>query len=137
MSESEDESHLRLLSIFHYVLAVPAAVLPSMFLMHFFWGLSIWRGVPFLGQPEKDPPPAALGLFLMAAGAGIAVLGWSLAACLIVAGRSLVQRKRYLFCLIVAGLMCVMCNPLGTVLGVFTIIVLMRPSVKGLFGVSY
>jgi hypothetical protein len=53
-----------------------------------------------------------------------------------VAGRSLARRKRYLFCLIVAGTMCVMCNPLGTVLGVFTIVVLLRPSVKELFGAN-
>jgi hypothetical protein len=133
---SQDESHLKLLSIFHYVLAVPAALFSSLFLMHFFWGLAIWLGVPFLEQAGKDAPPRALGLFLMAMGAGIVLIGWSMATCLIVAARSLAQRRRYLFCLIIAGAMCVMCNPPGTVLGVFTIIVLMRSSVKQLFGAS-
>jgi hypothetical protein len=31
---------------------------------------------------------------------------------------------------------CLVCNPLGTVLGAFTVVVLMRPSVKELFGVG-
>jgi len=38
--------------------------------------------------------------------------------------------------MVVAGSICLVCNPLGTVLGVFTIIVLMRPSVRQLFGVQ-
>jgi hypothetical protein len=131
-----DESHLRLLSIFHYVLAAASIVFSSMFLMHFFWGLAVWRGVPFLGQPSENSQDRSFGLVLMAIGAGIFLFGWSLAACLVLAGRSLVQRRRYLFCLILAALICLLCNPLGTVLGVFTIIVLMRPSVKQLFGVQ-
>jgi hypothetical protein len=73
---------------------------------------------------------------LMAVGAGAVLVGWGFAACLVLAGRSLRDRRRYLFCLVMAGLMCVLCNPLGTILGVFTIIVLVRPSVKELFGVQ-
>jgi len=37
-----------------------------------------------------------------------------------------------MFCLIVAGIICIF-MPLGTILGVFTIIVLVRPSVKAMF----
>jgi hypothetical protein len=40
-----------------------------------------------------------------------------------------------LYCLVVAGIECIF-MPFGTVLGVFTIIVLMRPSVRNLFGVE-
>jgi hypothetical protein len=49
-----------------------------------------------------------------------------------VAGRSLAARKRYTFCIIVAAISCTF-FPLGTALGVFTILVLSRPSVKALF----
>ena len=61
------------------------------------------------------------------------VVGWTLAVCLVVAARSLNQRKRYLFCLVIAGITAAVCMPFGTVLGVFTIIVLLRPSVKEAF----
>lgn len=51
---------------------------------------------------------------------------------MILAGRALAQRRRYTFCLVIAGVAC-MFMPFGTVLGVFTIIVLLRDSVKELF----
>lgn len=47
--------------------------------------------------------------------------------------RCLSRRKSRTFCLVVAGLNCLQV-PLGTVLGVFTIVVLMRDSVRTKFG---
>ena len=67
------------------------------------------------------------GLFILA--------GWAFAVCLVLAGRFLARRKRYMFCLVMAALAC-MFMPFGTVLGVFTIIVLVREPVKDLFGVD-
>ena len=43
------------------------------------------------------------------------------------------QRRRPTLCLVVAGLECMM-FPFGSVLGVFTIIILLRPCVRQLFG---
>ena len=48
------------------------------------------------------------------------------------AGRYLSQQRHYTFCLVMAAVAC-MFMPFGTVLGVFTIIVLVRESVKELF----
>jgi hypothetical protein len=63
------------------------------------------------------------------------VAGVSFAVCLVQAGRALMQRRRYTFCLVIGGLSCIL-MPFGTVLGVFTILVLVRPSVRELFGAS-
>src|SRR5437879_4226104 len=100
---SQDESHLRLLSIFHYVLAALSALFHSIFLMHSLGGFAMWRGVPFFRSPGKVEPTAAFGLAVMVMGAAAVLFGWCLAACLLIAGRSLTQHKRYVFCLIVAG----------------------------------
>lgn len=127
---TQDESHLKTLSIFHYVLAAASAFFSSFFLIHFFLGAAIMGGALAHG---RNPPPAPLGILFMAIGGVAVLLGWSFAACLIVAGRSLARRRRHTFCVVVAALCCVLCNPLGTVLGVFTLIVLLRPSVKALF----
>jgi hypothetical protein len=51
---------------------------------------------------------------------------------MIQAGRYLSRHVNRTFCLVVAGIECVF-TPFGTVLGVFTIIVLMRDSVRELF----
>ena len=61
--------------------------------------------------------------------------GLTFAIFLAVAGRRLTQRTSYTFCLVMAGCECLL-MPLGTALGIFTIIVLMRPSVKELFNVG-
>jgi hypothetical protein len=58
---------------------------------------------------------------------------WTFAAAVVIAGQKLAARTSYTYCLVVAAIEC-MFTPFGTVLGVLTIIVLMRPSVKKLFG---
>ena len=60
------------------------------------------------------------------------LLGWALAIAMFLSGRCVARRTRYMYCFVVAGVECLM-MPFGTVLGVFTIIVLSRPSVKALF----
>jgi len=57
---------------------------------------------------------------------------WIFAALVITTARFLARRRHYLFCLVMAAIECAY-MPFGTVLGVFTIIVLMRDSVKQLF----
>jgi hypothetical protein len=127
---TQDESHLKTLAIFHYVLAAGSALFASFFLLHFAMGVAMMSGAFGHG---KDAPPPVLGAVFMGLGGVAVFIGWSFAACLIVAGRSLTRHRRHTFCLVVAALCCVLCNPLGTVLGIFTIIVLLRPSVKALF----
>jgi hypothetical protein len=56
-----------------------------------------------------------------------------MATCEIAAARLLQRRHGYRFIFAVACLEC-LGFPFGTVLGVFTLVVLLRPSVKQLFG---
>ncbi len=55
-----------------------------------------------------------------------------LAGFIAAAGYYLSKRQHYTFCLVMAGVECIFI-PFGTVLGIFTIIVLARPVVKALF----
>jgi hypothetical protein len=128
----EDAEQLKLLSLGHYIVAGLQALFGLFPVLHLAMG--IWM----LRSPEvtkaKDGPPAALfaGFFIAFALVWI-LTSWALAACLVIAGRSLSQRRRRTFCLVVAGVAALMCMPFGTVLGVFTIIVLLRPSVRDAF----
>ena len=65
----------------------------------------------------------------------IILSGLTFATCVAVAGRRLVRHTGYMYCLVIAGIECIFV-PLGTILGVLTIVVLMRPQVKELFGVA-
>jgi hypothetical protein len=123
-----DSEHLKLLSIFHYVLAGLTALGGLVPVIHVTLGFLMLTGV-IDGRDDEIRPVGAL---IMMLGLGLMALLWTFAALLFFAGRSLGRRRNYTFCMIVAGIMCLNL-PLGTVLGVFTILVLMRPSVQELF----
>lgn len=131
MNTAQDEDHLRLLSIFHYVLGGLVA-LGSCFAL-----IYVVLGIIFLATNANQGggPPPAVGAAFTIFGTVFLIVGWIMAGLLIWAGRCLAQRKKYTFCLVVAALSCFF-FPLGTALAVFTFIVLMRPSVKPLFGVT-
>ena len=120
-----DEEYLKLLSIFHYVVGGLAGFFACFPLIHFCLGVAMLVGA-------IDGAPTFVGLLLVFMATLVILGGWALAVCLIIAGRKLAKRKNYMFCLVMAAISCVF-MPFGTVLGVFTIIVLVRPSVKELF----
>ncbi len=128
----QDAEHLRLLSIFHYVVAGLAALWATFPIFHLIFGAVILFG-PFAQEKPGEPLPRFVGAFFMAFAAVWMAIGWTLAVCILVAGRRIARRSSYMFCLVVAGIMAAICMPFGTVLGVFTIVVLMRPSVKRAF----
>ncbi len=125
----QDQEHVRLLSIFHYILAVIIAMFACIPLIHVAIGAALTFGV--LGH-GKDAPPAFLGLFFMIFGSIFILAGWTFAVLVALAGKFLSQRRHHLYCLIIAGLSC-MWMPFGTVLGVFTFVVLLRPEVTAAF----
>ncbi|NNC87550.1 MAG: hypothetical protein HKN82_03705 [Akkermansiaceae bacterium] len=123
-----DRQHLRLLGLFHYVLsgflflgAFFMMVYP--FIMH--WALT--QG----GTASSDEDRS----IIMLVGVFYGIFGLfslALAICNIIAGRSIQRRRRKLFILIIAGIN-TLNIPLGTILAVFTFIVLLRPSVSAEF----
>lgn len=126
-----DVEHLRLLSIFHYVVSGLVALFACFPCIHVMFGIAIVSGALDAG-PGHEPPPAILGWFVIVVASAVILLGWSFAIAVFLVGRFLAQRAHYTYCLVVAGLECLF-MPFGTVLAVFTIAVLIQPSVKLLF----
>lgn len=131
---NRDEEHLKLLSTFHYVVAAIGALFSLFPIFHVIFGLAIILVPNAFGGSAEGPPPF-VGWIFLTIGAVIILCGLTLSACIFAAGRFIAQRRNYTFCLVIAGLECLM-MPFGTVLGVFTIVVLMRDTVKPLFGYS-
>jgi hypothetical protein len=130
---NQDEEHLRLLSIFHYVVAGLAALVTCIFFIYVVIGLVVMTHPHVFGpQNNERHPEQFIGLVLVVMGGMFILLGWAFATCVAYAGRCLSQRKNYTFCLVMAGIACLF-MPFGTILGIFTTIVLIRPSVKPLF----
>ncbi len=136
---NQDKEHLRLLAIFHYVVAGLAA------LFSFFPLLYTTVGAIFIfaarhpaaagPKPGEEPPPEFIGWILAIVGSLLFLLGIAIAICILIAGRSLAKRTCYWFALVVACIECLFI-PFGTILGVFTIVVLSRESVKALFSTA-
>jgi hypothetical protein len=130
---NQDTEHLRLLAIFHYVVA-GLATLFSLFPLIYTTVGAIFIFVARHGTPKpgEELPPEFLGWIFVGIGSFLFLLGIAMAICILIAGRSLALRKRYSFALVVACVECLFV-PFGTILGVFTIVALSRESVKALF----
>jgi len=129
---NRDEEHLRLLSIFHYVVAGCAAFFALFPALYLVFGLIMLLAPASFKDNNGQPPPQFVAWILIAIGSVLILLDWTFAAFIVVAGRFLARRKHYTFCLVMAGVECLF-MPFGTVLGVFTIVVLTRESVRALF----
>ena len=128
---NQDQEHLRLLSIFYYVCAGLAAFGAC------FWALIFVIGIVSVFNPEalgprNDKPDDISDLTLAIMAVCLTLLSALCATLNVIVGTSLSQRKRYTLCLVVAGFSCAL-FPFGTALGIFSLIVLTRSSVKALF----
>jgi hypothetical protein len=130
---SRDEEHLQLLAIFHYVVAGLAALFSCFPLLYTTVGaIFIFAARHGTAKPGEDLPPEFLGWIFAVLGSVLFLIGIAMAICILIAGRSLALRKRYSFVLVMACIECLFI-PFGTILGVFTIVVLSRESAKTLF----
>src|SRR5512132_2899491 len=132
-SMDRDTEQLNLLAIFHYAAAGVAA------LFSFFPLLYTAVGVIFIfaarhgtAKPGEELPPEFLGWIFAVIGSVLFLIGLAMAICILIACRSLAHCKQYSFALVMACIECLFI-PFGTILGVFTIVVLSRESVRGLF----
>jgi hypothetical protein len=125
-----DDEHLNLLAIFHFVVA-GLALLGMGFLVLHFALMSTFLSNPDLWKSPKNgtPPPKELfqvfiWLYLFFGGVLLTASVLNL-----MSGLFLRQRRHRIFSIIVGGLNCLQI-PFATALGVFTMIVLSRGSVR-------
>jgi hypothetical protein len=127
---NQDKEHLTLLSIFHYIVAGIAGLFSLFPIIHLIAGLvMICAANTYTGN---GPSPALIGWLFVIFAIVFISLGWTMAILILTTGRFLAQRKHYQFCLVMACIECLF-MPFGTILGVFTILVLVRSPVKPLF----
>jgi hypothetical protein len=125
---SQDDEHLRLLSILYYVWGGLTACFSCFGVFYALFG-----GVFMVAAArEQNGPPVWVGAIFSILGVFLVLFVVAVAALTLWTGRNLQKRRHYVLCLVVAGLTC-LSVPLGTALGVFTFVVLLRPSVKQIF----
>ena len=126
----DNNEQLKLLSIFHYVVAAIAGLFSLFPLIHLIIGIVFVLGGE--GASKATPQMSMMGWFLIIFASCFICIGQAFAWSLFFAGRNLAKRKKYTFCLVMAGVACIFV-PFGTVLGVFTIITLIKDPVKEQF----
>ena len=129
---AKDEEHLRLLAIFHYVVAALGALFACFPLIHVAIGLLLFFHRGFPHQARQDMPPHWFGLIFVVIGGLFVLFGWAAAICTFISGRYLARRRKRLFSFVMGAILC-MFMPFGTILGIFTLIVLSRESVQQLY----
>ncbi|NNJ24936.1 hypothetical protein [Alienimonas chondri] len=119
----EDREHLRILSILHYVSAGMTALGICA------GGAWVAAVLTFAGAGAGEQ-----GVFWLVAvvGAVAVLLNLAIVIAQTLAGRNLHRLRGRTFCLVVAAIECLNV-PFGTLVGVFTIVVLSRPTVRAAF----
>ncbi len=124
---TNDESQLDVLSVFHFVLGGLTGLFACIPLVHVAIGIAL-----LAGSFDGEPPPPVLGWMFIVIGGVVVLLGWTMAVLMITAGKRLKRRTSHTYCLVIGALECLIV-PFGTVLGVFTLVLLSKDSVKQLF----
>ncbi len=130
---NEDASHLSVLSICTFVYAGFVAFLSLFGAVYIVLGVFMATSLPAApAGAAGGPTPAAMGSIFAIFGGIFMVIGLATTVALVISGLGLRKRRRRTFSFVVACLICLNV-PFGTALGVFTLIVLSRASVKALY----
>ena len=129
-----DRDHIKLLAIFHFVMAGLVLLGIGFLVMHYFIMQTVFRSPAMLNTPQGRPPfsPDDVLRIMMVFYIFSGVLCVVASALNVISGFFLLGGKHHVFSIVIAALDCLMV-PLGTALGVFTIIVLSRDSVAAAY----
>jgi hypothetical protein len=132
---AQDAQHLDLIYIFHYVLAAMAGVVACFPIFHVLMGLGMAFGMGTPVGAEEDVLFRGFGLLFSGFATAIILTGWAFAILVAINGHFQSKRIHYRFCLVISAVECFFA-PFGTILGILTLIVLARPTVKAVFDVG-
>jgi hypothetical protein len=117
-----NEDYLKILSICHYILGIVMLCFSSFSLLYIFVGAMMMK-------QAKSDEERMIGIIFIIISACVALVSYTIDILMIAAGYYLSRRKKHKFCLIVSCMELIIV-PFGTVLGVFTLIVLLKPEIK-------
>jgi len=132
MMTDKDIKQLRILSVMHYVLATPLIVgFTPLSILGFYL---IRHFITNVGNSDyvANPSEALTNWGDVITLSSLLILSWVWVVCLILAGIKIWKKKSRTFCQIIAGITCIS-FPVGTALGVFSLITLSKESVKKQF----
>jgi hypothetical protein len=130
----QDVEQLKIVAILYYVVAGVIALTGFASIIHLGIGLAMLSGI-IETKPDEEQGLRVMGAVFTGLALLWMLLWWAMAALVAYGARNLQRRRNWLLAMIIAGLLCLH-TPLGTLLGVFTFLILMRPNVKAVFQAS-
>jgi hypothetical protein len=130
--EAQDLGQLNTLAVLHFVYAGLLGLLGLFFGLYIVLGVVMATSAGSSGGGSGGPPPEAIGGIFALIGAVAMFLTWGKAGLLVWSGLSLRAHRRLTLSYVVACLTCLNV-PIGTALGIATLMTLNRPSVKALY----
>lgn len=127
---AQDLAHLDTIGILYYVLAGITAVFALFPVIHLIVGIGMLALPAQPGQPGQEA--ALVGWLFIGVAVSLIGFGMTLAVLFLMVARRLRQRRGYMFCVVASAVSC-LSMPFGTVLGVFSLIVLTKAPIKALF----
>ncbi len=134
-TENKDVKTLQTLGIVYYVYAAMVALFACFPLIHVTIGVLLLSGVIPIPEPTHGGEPFPTHLFggmFVAVGSIIVLFGWAKAALIFYAGRCLRNLQKHTVCLVAAAVCCFF-MPLGTALGVVSLVFLLKDGVRDVF----
>jgi hypothetical protein len=128
---NSDRKYLKLLSIFHYLLGGLNLVISIGYVVYMVW---FWNFLSTTRETDLTTSQAPYNSILTIWFFWPLII-FTYSICLIVSGRLLTNREGYWFSFVVACIECLV-FPLGTILGIITLIILLRDSVRTLYGLN-
>lgn len=132
----KDRDHLRILAIFYFILGGLSMLGVLFAIFYLALGILFLVSGDTMFANDPNPPPPEVAMIMGWMFVGIAVLTMVLCGLIgglqLYTGMSLLKQRRHTLCLVIAALTC-LSVPLGTILGIFTFVVINRPSAKALF----
>jgi hypothetical protein len=130
---NDDVRYLNLIAAFHIIAGLVAGIFSCLPLINLSMGLSMLSDIPkMIVQDIALSPFALLPIMFTLLPILIMVIGWMFAVAMLLNGYYIKNRLWHTYCLVIGGVETIF-MPFGTILGVFTIIVLTKPNIKKLF----
>lgn len=128
--KSSNSDLFTIVSIFHFVAGGFQILLSSIGVIYMALGYMITSGA--IDSPKSEPPPEILGWILSFAGLVFAVVLLTLGILVLKTGFNLMKKRSRTFCIVIDAILCLMI-PFGTIVGIFGLVLLMKPETEELF----